>query len=271
MFDDDNNDGLEKELVDAVASTIPVKLRPIPLWEERWHKDALKKKRSEDRKMFQRGFRLIAFSDDEQTFPSWEKCYSHGVDHIAIGRNLWPKVTGVDIAGQHRPGNAIVTVAIEPGTNRRYPVDIRCGKWKSNELAEQIAMVHNVFNPGVIMVEDNATQGAVIDWIKALKFPFWYKVEGTTTGSNKHHEYFGLPGLEVEFSNQAWVIPKNYLESLPMEDMEKNPWLRWDYEFRNHPLALSTDLVMATWFARQGAERYGGTRAPPPTDNFTAR
>ena len=251
--------------------SVPIKLRSIPLWGTRWSKDALVAKRGENERAYDRGFRMMAFSDEEATFPGWKGCYAHGVSIGDIQRNGWLKYTGVDPSGSTRPGNAIVTVAVEPGSRRRYPCDVRVGAWRSDELAEQIQDVNNLLNPQVIMVENNAYQSALIDWAQASKHnnDFWMKLEATTTGSNKNNQVLGLPGMQVEFSNGSWVVPHGEFEGHAVNC--PCAWCRFDKEFRFHPLFASTDLVMATWFARQGIEMFSGIADHQRVGNLNSR
>lgn len=237
--------------------SIPIRLKSIPVWEPRWGVEALKKKCAEQRQTFERGFRLVALSEDERTFPSFERCYSYGVSLGEIQRSNWVKVTGVDLAGKKRPGNAIFTLAIDPSTSRRYPIDIRHGAWRSHETAAQIAEVNLLYRPNVIMVESNAYQQAIIDWCQANKGSndFWMKLEPTTTGEEKMDPELGLPGIQVELDNGGWVIARDKYET--HEVSCPCSWCLWDREMRNHPVAAQMDTVMACWFARQGAERYG--------------
>lgn len=235
-----------------------VRLRDIPLWATKWSTAALRKRRDQEERSYRRGFELVAISDEELTFPAFPSCYSHGVSLGEIQRGPWIKVLGVDLSGPKRPGNAIVAVALNPQTRRRYPIDVRFGSWRSNETCEVISDMDRTYNPLVIAVEDNGYQTALIDWATADKdrHPWWMKVEATTTtGQSKKSETLGLPSLQVEFSHQAWVVPIDEYEGASSEDEgRRGQWARWDYEFRNHPLASTSDGVMATWFCRQALD-----------------
>lgn len=245
---------------------VPVRLRAIPLWAEKWDEGALRKRYEQEERSFERGFRLRAYSDAEVTFPGFADCRVHGVGIGEIQRSSWPKFTGVDLSSKKRPGNAIVTVAVDPSTRRRFPIDVRYGAWKSNETCEQIADVNRTYHPTVIMVEDNAYQASLIEWAQATKGAndFWMKLEPTTTtDGNKMNSEMGLPVLQVEFKNKAWTIPfSEYERASPDDKGRAGQWARWDYEFRNHPIATTSDGVMATWFARQGIEIYYGGGVP---------
>lgn len=254
--------------------SVPTRLAPLPLWEERWNRQALIDRSTRAPRGFKRGFQMKAFTDDEATFPSFEKCRLPGARVAELRKNNWPAFTGVDLSGKKRPGNAIVTVKVDPVRRYRYPIDVRYGKWKSSQLCEVLQEVDNLYHPIVMMVEDNGYQESLIDWVGAQKdkFTFWMKVEGTTTtGGNKADPDIGLPGMEVEFAAGAWIIPYGEYEGTegsPIitgdgdeeeqqgthSEWQVRQWARWDYEFRHHPMASTSDGVMATWFARQGIE-----------------
>lgn len=258
-----------------MATGIPIRLRPIPVWHQRWGTVALKKKHDEDQSAFKKGFLMIAAAEGDLTFPAFDKCCVPGVTLGDIQRNNWPAFTGVDLASSDRKGVAIVTVKVDSQSMRRYPVDVRVGSWKANQIADQLSAVNAAYRPTVIMVESNATQDYLIQYIQAAKYEYWHKVEATeTTGGKKNSETYGLPALQVEFSNRAWVIPQDKFDTGSTADdgtIEDNPWKRWAYEFRNHPLAASTDLVMATWFARQGIEQHGYAFDVQPVQHSISR
>lgn len=238
-------------------SHLPVRLKPIPLLHERWDKKALEAKEREGRRAYDRGFRMRAHSDEELTFPDFEKNYSFGVSLAEIQHNTWPAFTGVDLSSKKRRGNAIYTVKIDPATRRRFPIDIRSGLWRSHETADQIAQVNALYHPLVIMVEDNAYQEALIDWCQSMKIKndFWMKLEPTTTGKNKMDPELGLPSIQIEYEKRAWIIPRDLYENHDLG--HECAWCTWDREVRSHPNGVSSDCVMAQWFARQGIETFG--------------
>lgn len=236
----------------------PRRLRPISLFLPKWDEEALRKKYNQEPRAFERGFRLRAFSDEETSFPDYVHCRVHGVSLGELQRSPWPCFTGVDLSSKKRPGNAIVTVKVDPVSRRRYPIDVRAGKWKVNETCDQITEVNSLYNPVVVMVEDNGFQASLIEHAETNKarYPWWLKIEPTTTTSEtKFSQEKGLPVLQMEFAHRAWVIPYDEFENArPDEPGSPGHWARFDYEFRNHPLAASTDMVMATLFCRQGIE-----------------
>ena len=243
--------------------SVPVQLRPIPLWHEHWNELALRKKCGEDQRTFDRGFRLIAYSDDDLTFPHFKQCRVPGLVLGDLQRNeQWPCFMGVDLSGKKRPGNALVAVRVDPVSRRRYPIDIRFLARSGPEVCEAINDMDQRYRPVVIMVENNGYQDSLIDWIgdQKSRFPFWVKVEPTTTTSGRKGDAtMGLPGLEVEFKNGAWCFPHSEYEgAFPDDDPPRGWWARLDNEFTAHPIGANTDGVMACWFARQGIETFGG-------------
>lgn len=240
-----------------------VRLKSIPLWRPRWGEAQLRKRAKESPRAYKRGFELKAFSDSESTFPSFGKCEIPGLVLGDVQRKNWPCVLGVDPAGKKRLGNAIVAVKVDPVTRRRFPVEVRYGAWRSSETADHIEDMNRAHNPTVIMVENNAYQQALIDWVGDSKgrYSYWMKLEAvTTTDGLKADAELGLPGLEVEFAHEAWCFPKSEYEGAGQddEDPKRAAWARLAYEFRYHPIASTSDGVMATWFARQGIEMYAG-------------
>lgn len=240
-----------------------VQLKSVPPWEH-WNSDRLKKEQDTNPRSFSRGFQMRAFSDSERMFPSFPLCYTHGVVTGEVSRRGWPVFIGVDLAGDKRPGNVIFVCAVDPVTQRRFPLEVLCGAWTSPETAKQLAAV-NARHPNVriIMVENNGYQQSLIDWVKnsPTDSSFWFKVESFTTGfANKANPTYGLPSLEVEFKNKAWVVPAAEFEGHPVTCL--CGWCTWVSEVKDYPMGSTTDTVMAQWFAREAISRWGGVGAP---------
>ena len=238
-----------------------IQLPALPVWDH-WNTDRLQREQRENPRSFARGFQMRAFTDEERMFPSFKDCYSHGVVIGDIQRREWPTFIGVDLAGPKRPGTVLFAVALNPVDQRRYPIDIQCGSWTSPETAKRLAQMHDR-NPNTrfIMVENNGYQQALIDWIRHsqdVTKNFYYKVESFTTGANKNAPEVGLPSLEVEFKNKAWVVPID--EFGGHSPTCKCGWCTWNSETVDYPMGATTDTVMAMWFAREAIARWGGAR-----------
>lgn len=184
--------------------------------------------------------------DEDRTFPSVLKCAVADLDPLELLGDDWPRFTGADISSSRRPGNALVTIAQRPWDKKRLVIDVRAKKLTSPQMWREMEDIDRLFHPGIFEVENNATQEAIMEW--GLELNATLPVTGFMTGKNKVDPVMGLPGLEVEFENQGWIIPR------PAHKFDcKCPWCRLWMELLGHPLAASTDLVMALWFAREAA------------------
>ena len=217
------------------------------MWTRRWGRDALLDRHAEiGSRAFARGFRQETVEDEDRTFASAGKCAVQDLDPLAYMSRHWPIYTGVDLSSEKRPGNAIVSIAERPADRKRLVVSVRTGKWTSPELWRQLEEEDRRFRPQVFVVENNAYQSALVQW--GLELNASLPVKGFTTGRGKADPVLGLPGLEVEFENQGWMIPR------PSHELEcECDWCRLWAELTGHPVAASTDVVMALWFAREGA------------------
>ena len=249
-----------------------LKLPNIPTW-DKWAPAVLKEEAHRNPRSFARGFRMQSYSDEELHFPSFTGCYSPGLVVGEMIRRNMPTFVGVDLASDKRPGNAIVVVGLDPKTRRRFPLEINYGAWTSPETAQQIAAVctrHK--NVRFIMVENNAYQQSLIDWIKTDKETYsgyWMKVEPFTTGKNKSDPTYGLRSLEVEFKNKAWAIPEDEFAGHPPDC--NCGWCMWTMQFKTYPRGAADDGVMATWFCREAIDRWGGVGYSQPVGDINTR
>lgn len=237
-----------------------IQLPALPVWQH-WPRARLAKEKNENPRSFARGFEMKAFTDSERTFPSFKTCYNHGVVLGEIIRNGWPTFIGVDLAGAKRPGTVLFAASVDPVSRRRYPVEVQVGQWTSPETAQRLAAMHDRHNTRYIMVENNGYQQSLVDWIRTsaeVSSEFYFKVESFTTGSNKVDPQIGLPSMEVEFKNRAWVVPRDEYAGHPITC--KCGWCTWDAEVVDYPFSATTDCVMAMWFAREGIAKWGGGR-----------
>lgn len=218
----------------------------IPLWEEKWNKNRLIAKRKEiGERAFNRGFRQQALSDEDRTFSSYLSIFRYGVSINDIVQPYWPRFAGVDPFGQMV---VIFTIAMGP-TGKRYPIDIRFGKWSPNKTVEQLIEAYRVHRHQLICVENNASQEAIIQWALE-KGERSMPIAAFTTGKQKADPMIGLPGIDVEFANGAWEVAMGMAEHEP--DC-KCGFCLWKKELSEHPIGSTADFVMASWFAREAA------------------
>lgn len=245
-------------------------LPSLPTWKLKHSQEALEDL-VKDPVLFDRGYAMNAVSPGELKFPSWAKCRQSGVILEEIQKRMLPAYIGVDLAGKRRPGNAIVVVGLEVSTNRRYLLETKLGAWTSPETAGVLAEVSSRHNVQAIQVENNAYQQSLIDWVKKEKpdYPYWMKIQAFTTGTNKADPDYGLPVLEVEFHNEAWVVPYSSYENHPSTCV--CDWCNSDQQVRLYPKAAATDFVMALWFARDAINKWAPRAGGPIRRNVSRR
>jgi len=228
----------------------------IPLWNEYWPKEKLVSKfREIGARAFNRGFRQKALSDDDKTFPSAFRIFRYGVNVQDIVRPEWPRVCGMDPFGKF-----VVIFTLALGSDaRRYPVEIRRGKWNPTEAILQLIDAYMTHRHQLVVVENNAAQEAIVQWAieKGHQIPIW----PFTTGKQKADPAMGLPGMEVEFANDSWVCA---LGSQHQPDCSCG-FCVWKRELDEHPVAECADTVMASWFAREAARalQFGAVNMQP--------
>jgi hypothetical protein len=215
----------------------------IPLWDA-WPKEKLITRFKEiGSRAFNRGYRQEALSDEDRTFPSSDKIFDWSLSRDII-KPEWPRVLGIDPFGQ---SVVIFVLAFNPINKMRFPIEIKRGHWAPNRTKQEIIDSYLKHMPQLLVVENNAAQQAIIQWVGEVGgvdipiVPF-------TTGVQKANPEIGLPSLEVEFANGAWVVPMAGVDEFDAE----NPFNIWRRELKGHPVAEASDTVMASWFAREG-------------------
>lgn len=162
---------------------------------------------------------------------------------------------GIDISSQSRPGNCIFTMGMIEGTNQLVVIDIKVGNWSNPVLASKIVETYKQFYHTIIYSENNATQGALIEWIRynakeGREIPL--PIEGFMTGANKSHPDIGLGSIEVEFKNNMWLIPAKDIANHDIDNCMCE-WCQWIRNMKMYPYAVMTDSIMASWFTREAA------------------
>jgi len=245
-----------------------------PVWPEAWPKERLQQRAREiGSRSFSRGFRLVALSDEDAIFRAISGCLRPDLDRTHI-QPQWRTFTGVDLGHskrktsgkgyrKERPRTVIFTIAVDEN-KRRWPVEIRRGQWSGPETARQIIEAHQRHLPEAIVVENNAYQQTLIDWVRLVTPDATIPLKPFTTGANKADEDNGLPNLAAEFENGSWVIPTDGGHAADCR-CETCIWVE---EMRSYPVAPLSDTVMACWFAREAAK---SLRSYVPLDTFLAQ
>jgi len=221
-----------------------------PVWEEEWSKEDLKKRcRTIGIRAFSRSFQGLVMSDDEKTFPHHVLIR---VKDTILGNDFidpaWPIVVGVDLAISKLIGSAntvLFPVAIDP-KGVRYPLldEMIRGKLSSTKTAFAIIEMYKRLHPLLFMVENNAYQASILEWIKVVSGPL-VPARGYLTGGQKMDEFQGIPALATEMEMGAWKFLFNYPHDPDCNCIKCKCFT----EFEEYPLGVYSDCVMAAWFA----------------------
>ena len=224
----------------------------LPFWSRINRAELVKKKGGMSESTFNRGYRLIPLSGDEQQFPSYDLCVEYEAPITRVLLQSMKSISiGVDLSGKKRAG-VCFTVTGTDGS-RKVRLMVKAGKYTSPETAHQLKLLNDTFNPTVIGVENNAYQEALVEWIKEMGkkgqpgYDFWMKVKGWTTGRNKIDEQIGLPHLETQFSNRGYRILMPFAKGDHSLACQCS-YCREQTEFNTFP-HTSADTVMSFWIA----------------------
>lgn len=167
------------------------------------------------------------------------------------GGKAWPTFTGVDLGvgeGAQHDLTVLFTIAIEPGTRRRWVVDVQSGRWQAPDIINRIMDVYRRFN-SIVVVESNAAQRFLVQFAHAGGLPVrpYY-----TTGQAKYDEHFGVESIAVEMRSGLWAVPSGVDGQTITTDVRE--WFR-EMLFYD-PASHTGDRLMASWFAREAARNY---------------
>ncbi len=246
-----------------------IKKETIPLWKEKWDKQALLEKRSDmGAREFDRGYRQRAISDEDLLFkPEWiDKCLDRNLvlPDACLPKSFWagiPRDGGVDLAIASAEKQAAFFSIMGIATTKDWH------RWlmsfffqRGLSFGQQVAAIceyHDRFGFDIVTVESNAYQESIIHHMNEAGFRgSRVPIVGFKTGRiQKVDVELGIPGMAVEFEQGRWHIPwgdkrsKRILEPLIEE-------------LRQYPLpGFHDDGVMSMFFARE-SRRAGMTVIP---------
>jgi len=233
------------------------RVRHLPIWKGEWPTKRLISTFEERGSLdFNRAFRHQALESRMFPFTKGLKASTILMDEDAELKDLeapqdFPRFTGVDLGGIKRQNaqSAIFTLAIDPESLIRWPVDIRAGHWSGPETARQLLDVYKKHEPFDIFVENNAYQHTLAEWMEEMVGGQELPIEGYYTGSQKLDLAIGLPGIALQMEKGLWKIP-----DLRHGSTCKCEICQWREELSNHPIGAS-DLLMSMWLADRAARR----------------
>jgi hypothetical protein len=236
----------------------------LPVWPERWPAEALAGRAKEiGGPAFARGFKLLAIDDEDcpllkyvpqmrrkDVEPGWLQ---------RDGRQGWPRVIAVDLGvgktSKHSE-TVILCVAIAPnGQKWIEPERSFRGRVSSPEAARKVVEAWRVSKAELVLVESNAYQASLIDWIReVLPSCADIPIQGRATGAEKWHEQLGVPGMAAEIEAGGWNLPFGPQDHVSNCQCVLCELYRQAAEW---PQADHDDCVMAWWIASKAAKRVG--------------
>ncbi|RKX63979.1 MAG: hypothetical protein DRP34_00515 [Thermodesulfobacteriota bacterium] len=222
-----------------------------PIWKEHWSKEKLiERYNSMPLRAFARAFALLPISREDAVFnrENIEACivyndpkyYREKCDYVIIG---------VDLAISQKKtaaNTAIFVMGVIKEKNKLVALHAEYGKWTSPETVNAITKNFEDWKADIIVVENNQYQEALIQWLN--EFNRELPVQAHFTTSAKHDPEIGLPSMALEFERKKWIIP---MGKLPHDVDCKCGKCKWIEELTMYPFGETSDIVMASYFARE--------------------
>jgi hypothetical protein len=235
--------------------------KKLPLWSKFTKEQLIGKHMEMGDRDYKRGFELKPYSDSDKTFPNFESCCKYGINpELVLGDYKdWIFGAGIDFAGTKRPGTTMVICAMNKNTGIKVPIKLFALN-NPSELPNKMVEVWKDYGCFFI-AENNAVQESLIEMLQTTLDRSVYgryniKIDAFNTGKNKADPQQGLPSIQKEFEKGEWIFcfPKKYG---PEDNVsEKDLWHRLYQEFKYSPFYKTSDLLMSTWFVRQGFKTY---------------
>ena len=151
------------------------------------------------------------------------------------------------------------TIALDPKTQRRYPLDIVRARQTFPDTLNMIRAQYAKWNHQLIHVESNAFQAAVLQELGQQDRAI--PVKGYRTGPEKLDPAVGVPSMAATLANGAWLIPTGGPSHPRRCDCG---WCAWRRELALHPGGEHSDTIMGMWFsdlaAREGIKKWKAVR-----------
>jgi hypothetical protein len=235
-----------------------------PLWGSKWSLEQLMKRMGEiGEREFQRQFLNVALSADETLFPL-EPLLSNCFDtSLEFGKMYpWifelPRYVGVDLAvgtSTDAAYTVIFVIAWDAVRRKRIPLEIVRKRMTAPQTVRELFKINDKWSPKITMVENNAYQQTLIQWMHEFDPEKKMLIKPFTTLSKADPET-GLPGLSLEFEQSGWIIPRAGNHSFACQC----PICLWLEEMETYPIGRSKDILMASWFASEPIRKKQGTK-----------
>ncbi len=233
------------------------------LWPERWTEQGLEDRRKEiGSQNYGRNFGLVNFSPEDAEIESEDidNCINRiiGIDAI---EPFWPRYVGVDLASalNSEAAYSVIFVLAKDLDGHLYPIEAIRKRMKATHLAHALVEINRKHKPEIIMVESNGYQQTFSTWVKEFYPNEILPLRSFHTGVNKNSIEGGLPLLALDFKFGRWVVYLGASHLRPSHSKNcKCPICLWLQECREYPHGRFSDLLMASYFAREAAKTGGG-------------
>jgi hypothetical protein len=221
-------------------------------WPERWTSEELREMcKVMGEVAFNRSYRLIPFSSHDIVFPP-------SVLKKVVIPERYEGSEGVFVAGcdlgvgeKGRSYTVVVTLRLLEG-NVKEVVSVVRGKFSSPETAEVLSAEYSKYKHLAIGVENNAYQGALIEWLSAGGYGELPIVPVSTLTRGNYIRMIAQR-LSIEFDQGLWRIPKmDHTEECGCD------WCELWRELSAYPFATLDDCVSALCIAAQVAQQFSG-------------
>ncbi len=227
----------------------PIKEDGTSLWPERWPLSALAaRKQSMGPIAWAQEMENNPIPEDNSyfTLAKFEDCYRADLEFVWQYEGTNPTFIGVDSQISLKTGadyGCLFVIEFNPDNETRKILWIERGRW-GFKIANLIDEFDRRYRPSKVKVENNAAQDFIIQHMK--NEDSLVPVEGFTTGDNKPDIYIGIPYLAATVDAEKWLIPRGGIKEKEMTD-------QWVKEALEYGQGHSGDVLMASWFANDGA------------------
>lgn len=238
----------------------------LPLWEEKFDREELLKRKRLKPRVFARGYQSRAMSDSEKWFPHFRQCVvidARPPEQVLAGLGEPVTGTGSDIAGKKRRGSWVIGGAITPSVKVIHEHWVRNGSWTMPQFLDAMGSVHRQLDCSYHCVETDGLQtsyqeGASVD---PERWPFGSLIIPHKTGARKINEETGksytekldpdtgVRALDVQFMNRGWRFVYQSKHELECEC----PMCELCRQFESAPAGEDQDAIMGLWKLDRGA------------------
>lgn len=229
-----------------------------------WPKWRIEKKRETTSSLeFNRQIRNVTMSSDSEIFKgeTISACFDEGTPWDPLPRPSDQFYVGVDLNVKKKEARDKTAFFIgRVDGSKKIVHRIVFETMNLGDIIFWFYYIEARFHPVLFLVENNAAQDYVVQLFEEEKIvsafatrgmdPEAYKglhprVEGFTTGSDKHDPLLGIRGMTLEFEQKRWSIPEHALTRTWAEEM-----LSFD------PADHTGDILMASWLFFSATVKY---------------